>query len=46
MVGGALAAPLAGLFVRKLEEKTLLRLVGCLIVALAGWQTAQQMGWL
>jgi len=46
VVGGALAAPLAGIFVRKLEEKTLLRLVGFLIVALAGWQTAQQMGWL
>jgi uncharacterized membrane protein YfcA len=43
--GGLLAAPLAGLFVRKLKEKVLLRLVGCLIVFLAGWQTAQLLDW-
>ncbi|MGE0281957.1 MAG: sulfite exporter TauE/SafE family protein [Rhizobiaceae bacterium] len=45
ILGGLLAAPLAGLFVRKLKEKLLLRLVGCLIVLLAGWQTAQLLGW-
>jgi uncharacterized membrane protein YfcA len=45
ILGGLLAAPLAGLFVRKLKEKVLLRLVGCLIVLLAGWQTAQLLGW-
>lgn len=45
VVGGVLAAPLAGLFVRKLKEKVLLRLVGCLIMLLAGWQTAQLLGW-
>ena len=45
VVGGVLAAPLAGLMVRKLKEKLLLRLVGTLIVLLAGWQTAQLLGW-
>ncbi len=45
VLGGLLAAPLAGLMVRTLKERTLLRLVGCLIVLLAGWQTAQLMGW-
>lgn len=43
--GGLLAAPLAGLMVRKLTERVLLRLVGTLIVLLAGWQTAQLFGW-
>ena len=45
VIGGLLAAPLAGLIVRKLKEKVLLRLVGSLIVALAGWQTAQLLEW-
>lgn len=45
ILGGLLAAPLAGLFVRKLKETVLLRLVGCLIVLLAGWQTAQLLDW-
>lgn len=45
IVGGLLAAPLAGLFVRKIKEILLLRLVGTLIVLLAGWQTAQLLGW-
>ena len=45
IVGGLLAAPLAGLFVRKIPETMLLRLVGSLIVVLAGWQAAQQFGW-
>lgn len=45
IVGGLFAAPLAGLFVRKLNETSLLRIVGCLIVLLAGWQTAQLFGW-
>ncbi len=44
IVGGLFAAPLAGFMVRWLAEKTLLRLVGSLIVLLAGWQTAQQLG--
>lgn len=46
IVGGLAAAPLAGLFVRKIEETMLLRLVGTLIVLLAGWQTAQLMHWI
>jgi uncharacterized membrane protein YfcA len=45
VVGGLVAAPLAGLFVRKLKETVLLRAVGCLIMVLAGWQTAQLLGW-
>lgn len=45
VVGGVLAAPLAGLFVRKLKEGVLLRLVGTLITLLAGWQTTQLLGW-
>lgn len=45
VIGGVLAAPLAGLMVRKLKEKVLLRAVGCLIVLLAGWQAAQLFGW-
>jgi uncharacterized membrane protein YfcA len=45
IVGGICAAPLAGLIVKTLKESTLLRLVGCLIVLLAGWQTGQQLGW-
>ncbi len=45
VIGGLLAAPLAGLIVRKLKEKVLLRLVGSLIVLLAGWQTAQLLEW-
>lgn len=44
VAGGLFAAPLAGLMVRRLSEKTLLRLVGLLIVTLAGWQTLQQTG--
>ena len=44
ILGGLLAAPLAGFIVRTLAEKTLLRLVGILIVALAGWQAAQLFG--
>lgn len=45
VAGGLLAAPLAGLFVRKIKEILLLRLVGSLIVLLAGWKTAQLLGW-
>jgi uncharacterized membrane protein YfcA len=43
VVGGIFAAPLAGFVVKTLKEKVLLRLVGLLIVVLAGWQTAQQL---
>ncbi len=43
VVGGIFAAPLAGFVVKTLKEKVLLRLVGALIVLLAGWQTAQQL---
>lgn len=42
--GGLLAAPLAGMMVKTIDETLLLRLVGCLIVVLAGWQTAQHLG--
>lgn len=45
IVGGVCAAPLAGLMVKRLPERTLLRAVGILIVLLAGYQTAQQMSW-
>jgi uncharacterized protein len=43
VVGGLFAAPLAGFMVKTLSEKTLLRLIGVLIVLLAGWQTADQL---
>ncbi|MEX0404594.1 sulfite exporter TauE/SafE family protein [Aquibium sp. LZ166] len=46
IAGGLFAAPLAGLFVKVLPETVLLRLVGTLIVLLAGWQTMQQIGWI
>ncbi|TIP97503.1 MAG: sulfite exporter TauE/SafE family protein, partial [Mesorhizobium sp.] len=39
IVGGVLAAPLAGWMVKALQERTLLRLVGSLITLLAGYQT-------
>ena len=45
VVGGVFAAPLAGVMVKRLRETVLLRLVGILIVLLAGWQTAQLLGW-
>ena len=45
IVGGLFAAPLAGIMVKSLRDTVLLRLVGVLIVLLAGWQTAQLLGW-
>lgn len=44
IAGGLFAAPLAGWMVKVLHETTLLRLVGSLIVLLAGWQTLQHAG--
>jgi uncharacterized membrane protein YfcA len=44
ILGGLLAAPLAGWFVKTLDERVLLLIVGILITLLAGWQTAQQLG--
>ena len=44
IAGGLVAAPLAGYFVKSLKETLLLRLVGILIMLLAGWQTAQLLG--
>jgi uncharacterized membrane protein YfcA len=41
VLGGVLAAPLAGRMVKMLREVVLLRLVGVLIMLLAGWQTVQ-----
>lgn len=41
VAGGLVAAPFAGWMVKSLREKTLLRAVGVLIVALAAWQTWQ-----
>jgi uncharacterized membrane protein YfcA len=41
VLGGVLAAPLAGRMVKMLREAVLLRLVGVLIMLLAGWQTVQ-----
>ena len=46
VVGGIIAAPFAGWFVKTLPEQQLLRVVGALIVFLAGWQTVQQLGML
>jgi hypothetical protein len=40
-VGGVFAAPLAGFMVKSIRETLLLRLVGSLIVLLAGWQSLQ-----
>jgi uncharacterized membrane protein YfcA len=45
IVGGLFAAPLAGFMVKSLRDTLLLRLVGGMIVILAGWQTAQVLGW-
>jgi len=44
IAGGLFAAPLAGFMVKTLRETLLLRLVGVLIVLLAGWQAAQLFG--
>jgi uncharacterized membrane protein YfcA len=41
IVGGVFAAPLAGFMVKSIRETLLLRLVGSLIVLLAGWQSLQ-----
>jgi uncharacterized membrane protein YfcA len=41
IVGGVFAAPLAGFMVKNLNETLLLRLVGSLIVLIAGWQSLQ-----
>jgi uncharacterized membrane protein YfcA len=45
VVGGMFAAPLAGFMVKRLKEKLLLRLVGTLIVLLAGWQSIELLNW-
>ncbi|QPC86845.1 TSUP family transporter [Mesorhizobium sp. NBSH29] len=45
IVGGVLAAPLAGSVVKRMPATILLRLVGTLIMLLAGWQSAQYLGW-
>ncbi|CAH2398224.1 sulfite exporter TauE/SafE family protein [Mesorhizobium escarrei] len=44
IVGGIVAATLAGWVLKAIAERTLLRLVGCLIMLLALFQTAQQLG--
>lgn len=44
IVGGVLAAPLAGWFVRRVPAQVLMTVVGILIIALAGWQTWQLLG--
>jgi uncharacterized protein len=44
IAGGVVAAPMAGWFVKKLPERLLMATVGVLIMLLAGWQTAQQLG--
>ncbi|MDK1494374.1 sulfite exporter TauE/SafE family protein [Sinorhizobium sp. 7-81] len=44
ILGGVLAAPLAGWMVKTLPEKMLLRLVGSLITLLAGYQTLELTG--
>lgn len=44
IVGGVLAAPFAGLLVKRVPERTLLRAVGILIVLIAAYQTIQVVG--
>lgn len=44
IVGGLFAAPLAGWMVKSVPSRILLRVVGILVVLLAGWQTLQQTG--
>ncbi len=44
IVGGLFAAPLAGWMVKALRETVLLRLVGALIMLIAGWQTLHHSG--
>lgn len=39
VVGGVLAAPLAGLVVRRVESRVLMTIVGIMVIALAGYQT-------
>ncbi|WP_011579703.1 MULTISPECIES: sulfite exporter TauE/SafE family protein [Chelativorans] len=41
IVGGMVAAPFAGWILKSIKERILLRTIGCLIVLLATWQTAQ-----
>ncbi len=43
--GGVIAAPLAAWVVKIVPQKTLMILVGVLIVAVAGFQTAKLQGW-
>jgi len=45
IAGGMMAAPFAGWFIKLVPERLLLRLVGCLIVLLAGFQTVQIFGY-
>jgi len=42
--GGIVAAPFAGWIIKSVKERLLLRAIGCLIVLLASWQTAQILG--
>jgi uncharacterized protein len=44
IAGGLIAAPFAGWMVKAIRERALLRAVGVLIVAIAGYQTAQLTG--
>jgi uncharacterized membrane protein YfcA len=44
ITGGVIAAPLAAWIVKIIPQKTLLISVGCLIVGLAGFQTAKYLG--
>ena len=44
IVGGLVAAPFAGLIVRKMPARLLMIIVGCLVIALAGYQTWQLLG--
>lgn len=46
IAGGVCAAPLAGLIIKRVSERTLLRAIGCLIVLLAGWQTVEMLGYM
>ena len=46
IAGGMVAAPISGWMVKTISERTLLTLVGCLILLLAGYQTASLFGFL
>jgi uncharacterized protein len=41
VIGGALAAPLGGFAVKRIPARVLMVVVGCVVIALSGWQIAR-----